>query len=113
MLFFNLTFNASQKWSLYWEGSYAYNRDMFDSFQLPDPEEAPVNWDNDFSGINEYSDLKYKQLDTTVGASWKFSAKSNLYGSFTVMDVQDDAPYVYDGLSGTLLMTSLGMTVLF
>jgi len=113
VFFFNLTWYASQKTSIYLEGDYTASRDFFDPFDLPDPEEAPANWDNDFSVISEYSNLKYKYLDTTVGGTWQFASKSSLYLSFTIMDLMDDQAYVYGDLTGTLLLTSLGMRVAF
>ena len=40
-------------------------------------------------------------------------SRSSLYGTFTVMDFQDDQEYVYGDLSGTLYLTTLGMRVGF
>ena len=113
MLFLNAVFNTSQKTDLYLDGNYTAAKYSFNPFELPEPEEAPDNWDGDFSKINEYSDLDYKILSATLGGNWRFASRSSLYGTFTVMDFQDDQEYVYGDLSGTLYITTLGMRVGF
>lgn len=77
-----------------------------------DPE-APRNWDNDYSRIQAYSDLEYTQLEATLGGSYKVAPDWSVYGGVTLMDLQDDQPYVYGDLDGRLVLWSTGMTVGF
>jgi hypothetical protein len=113
VLFLNLMFNTSEKTNIYLEGNYTAAKDDFNSFVLPEPEEAPGHWDGDFSKVNNYSDLEYNILSSTLGANWQFARRSSLYGTFTVMDFEDKKEYVYGDLSGTLYITTLGMRVGF
>lgn len=110
-IFFSVSLEASERVNLFVDGTYAVSEGGFDPFELPEPEEQPAIWDNDFSSVNEYSDLEYKQLEATVGAKVAVSDRSQLYGSVTLMDLADEQPYVYGDLSGQLVYYSAGMTV--
>jgi hypothetical protein len=115
-VFLNSTWNAADAWKLYLEWDLTASKAQFDAFQLPDPN-VPAEfldiWDNDFSQVQNYSDLKYTQNNVTLGAEWKFSRRARLYGYATWMDLVDDQQYVYGDLTGSLLLTSLGMTANF
>jgi hypothetical protein len=52
-------------------------------------------------------------LSLTYGASFQIDRDSRLYGSITVMDLDDGQPYVYGDLDGKLTIYSAGMTVDF
>lgn len=117
--FLNGTWRATDKLSLYGEGVLALTEASFTPFNQPeaawsatDPS-APRNWDNDYSRIQAYSDLEYTQLEATLGGSYKVAPDWSVYGSVTLMDLQDDQPYVYGDRDGRLVLWSTGMTVGF
>lgn len=120
--FVNGTWRATEKLSLYAEGVLALTEASFSPFDQPavysdlvepsDPS-APRNWDNDYSRIQAYSDLEYTQLEATLGGSYKVAPDWSVYGSVTLMDLQDDQPYVYGDMDGRLVLWSTGMTVGF
>ena len=77
------------------------------------PENPSSTADYDFSTVNEYSDLDYKQLNGTLGVNYKLDKRAKVYGSVNLMDLQDDQEYVYGDLSGMIVTYAAGMTVGF
>jgi hypothetical protein len=113
VLFTNATLAPTDELSFFTEIVYTLSEGSFHPFHLPEPEDQPSNWDNDFSNVQDYSDLDYTQLTATYGGSFAFSDQARVYGSLTFMDLVDSAPYVYGDLSGTLILYAAGMTVDF
>jgi hypothetical protein len=112
-IFLNLALGASEKLDLYLDGTYALSEGSFDPFEMPEPEDQPGNWANDFSGVNQYSDLDYRQVEATLGASYLLDERASVYGSVTWYDFEDDEAYVYGDLDGQIIMYATGMTVRF
>jgi hypothetical protein len=67
----------------------------------------------DFSEIQQYSDLEYLQLETTLGIRYKLRPSWLMYWSVTWMKTEDDQPYVYSDQTGSVWWFSLGMTAVF
>ena len=49
----------------------------------------------------------------TLGAGYAFGAGRNLFAAVSLLDLTDDASYVYGDLSGTLITYSTGLRVGF
>ena len=113
VLFVNLNVQATDALNLYFDGSYTWSKAAFAPFNQPVPEEAPAIWDNDFSQIQDYSDLEYNQAESTLGLNYAFNPATSIYGYVTVADVTDNQEYVYGDLSGTLVLYSAGLKLDF
>ena len=123
MFFLNTNVTVSKQVDLFVEGMLALSEASFDPFDLPEPDiEATANIspdnpastaDYDYSGIGDYSDLDFSQLEATVGLKYKLANGSKLYGSVNIMDVKDDQPYVYGSFTSTLLTYAAGWSVGF
>jgi hypothetical protein len=113
VFFMNAGWTPSERFKLFLEGVVTMSEASFDPFALPEPEEAPGNGDYDYSMVNTYSDLDYTQVEATLGGNYAIGEKTHVYGSVTLMDLQDDEEYVYGDLSGTLTMYATGLTVGF
>jgi hypothetical protein len=97
----------------------------FDPFRLPEPTgidpEVPISPDRegvskgayDFSMIQEYSDLDYRQVDATVGARLRTSERASVTGSVTLLHLDDRQPYVYGDLNGSIWTYAIGAQVTF
>lgn len=123
MFFINTNITMTEKVDLFVEGMLAMSEASFDPFDLPTPdieETAHISPDNpastadyDYTGMGEYSDLDFNQLEATVGLKYKMDKGSSLYGSINIMDVKDDQQYVYGSMTSTLLTYAAGMSVGF
>ncbi len=112
-MFFNTSINASERFRFYMDGSLTESSASHEEFVFEMPEEHPANADVNFENMPGYSDLDYRMLSLTYGASFQIDRDSRLYGSITVMDLDDGQPYVYGDLDGKLTIYSAGMTVDF
>ncbi|MCP4571073.1 MAG: hypothetical protein GY838_01850 [bacterium] len=125
MFFVNANLTATDKLDFFVEGVIAMSQGSFTPFNLPEPEGIPadvhISPDHagaskgayDFSGIGDYSDLDYNQLEGTLGANYKLDKRAKLYASVNLLDLQDDQPYVYGDLTGSIITYAAGMTVGF
>jgi hypothetical protein len=116
--------NTSDAFAVFLEGVYAISKDRFDPFNLPlpegipeevriSPDRDPTKGAYDYSMIQEYSDLDYRRLDTTLGLRWTYSPRASVTGSVTWMNIDDKQPYVYSDLSGSVVVYAAGATVKF
>jgi hypothetical protein len=109
----NGTLAATEKLMLRAEGVVTLAKASFDSFQMPavsyTDETAPRAWDNDFSQVDQYSDLDYTQLDLSLGASYRLAPRTQVFAGMTYQDFVDDEPYVYGDLDGRLLIYNAGL----
>lgn len=127
MFFVNANITATEKLSFYLEGVYSVATGRFDSFGDLSPAAGEVPPEisispehpgsskgaYDFSGISDYSDLDYTQLNGTLGANYRLDKAATVYGSVNLMDLQDDQTYVYGDLTGTIVTYAAGMTLGF
>ena len=125
MVFLNLNLTATEKLGFFVEGVWSMSQGSFAPFNLPEPEGIPadvhISPDHDpvskgaydVTGIGDYSDLDYNQVEGTLGLNYKLATRAKLYGSVTLLDLQDDQAYVYGDLSGSIITYAAGMTVGF
>lgn len=103
---------------------YAVSQADHDPFDLPTPDGIPEDVNispgidpskgaYDYSMIQNYSDLDYRRLDATLGVRVHTSPRASLTGSLTLMNLDDQAAYVYGDLTGTILVYAAGATVKF
>lgn len=105
--------SASRDLDFFVDATYTAAEGGFDPFDLPVPEEMPSNWDPDYSGIGEYSDLDYRMLELTYGISIRVDDAARLHASLTTLDLHDDQPWVYGDQDGRLTIYSAGMSLGF
>ncbi len=124
MFFLNFNWDASAKWGIFFEGVYSLSEGSFSAWGDVTPTDVPADEhispdnpsstaDYDFSAVNEYSDLDYKQLEGTLGVNYKLDKRAKVYGSVNLMDLQDNQTYVYGDLTGAIVTYAAGMTVGF
>ena len=126
MFFVNLNLKATEKLNFLIETVYTVSEAGFSPFNLPEPTDIPdhvrispdypggtTKGAYDFSGIGEYSDLKYTQLEGTLGANYRVAPRATLYGAINLLDLQDDQQYVYGDLTGAIVTYAAGMAVGF
>ncbi len=124
MFFLNANVTASEKVTFFLEGVYSLSKGSFSAWGDVTPTDVPadanISPDNpastatyDFSTVNEYSDLDYKQLEGTLGVNYKLDKRATVYGSVNLMDLKDDQEYVYGDLTGMIVTYAAGMTVGF
>ena len=124
MFFLNLNWDAAAKWTVFLESVYSLSKGSFSAWgdvtPTGVPEDANISPENpdstadyDFSTVNEYSDLDYKQLEGTLGVNYKLDKRATVYGSVNLMDLKDDQEYVYGDLTGMIVTYAAGMTVGF
>ena len=77
------------------------------------PEEIVEHADYDFSGVHEYSDLEDNQLELTVGGSRQIGERSSAYLKVAYFDLNDERPYTYGDLSGSVVFVGSGVKVGF
>lgn len=65
--------------------------------------------DYDFTGINEYSALEYAEFRTTLGGLIKLRSRLDLFGEVTLLDLQDDTAYLFQDVSGSVVLVSSGL----
>ncbi|MCA9755680.1 MAG: hypothetical protein KDA27_07760 [Candidatus Eisenbacteria bacterium] len=104
-------FQIDAHWSLDVNGSFTNSKAKFDPIEVTVPEETVGKADYDFSGINEYSDLEFKQLEVGGTLTKMLSEKASAYIGLNYFDLTDDAPYVYGDVSGSVLYTRAGFQV--
>ena len=124
---YDVRWQFSKRGELYFDGSYANTDAMYQSLSLyaqepdvidanftnglpgpePDPG-SPLHFsDFDFSQINDYSDLEYKEWRSRLGANYLVHTGIRLFASISYYDVKDNAPYLQD-LAGSVTMGRLG-----
>lgn len=124
MFFLNANITASEKVTFFLEGVYSLSQGSFSAWGDVTPtditDDANISPENpastanyDFSQVNEYSDLDYKQLEGTLGVNYKLDKRATVYGSVNLMDLKDDQEYVYGDLTGMIVTYAAGMTVGF
>ena len=124
MFFLNFNWDASAKWSFFFESVYSLSKGSFSAWGDVTPTDVPADEhispdnpnstaDYDFSTVNEYSDLDYAQLEGTLGLNYKLDKRAKVYGSVNLMDLQDNQTYVYGDLTGAIVTYAAGMTVGF
>ena len=132
-----LTWDA--RWALaddgqiYLEGSYVLSDAEFDEVHLEPAADLPIalfggalpgceggtgggplNFhDYDFSGINEYSALRYAEFRSTLGALVTLAPRIDFFGELTFLDLQDDTAYLFQDVSGSVMLASSGLRFSF
>ena len=93
---------------------YANEPEVIDAYfdnGLPGPgrdSDSPLLWsDFDFTNVNQFSDLEYKEFRSRLGANYLISTGIRLFASISYYDVEDNAPYLQD-LAGTVTLGRLG-----
>jgi hypothetical protein len=77
-------------------------------FVAPEDRDTPLKWsDFDFSKVNQFSDLDYKEFRSRLGANYLISTGIRLFASISYYDVEDNAPYLQD-LAGSVTLGRLG-----
>ncbi len=84
---------------------------------MPDvPQEVTDNIaaaDYDFSSMDQYSDLAYKQFNVSVGAEYAISPRVSLTADAAYIDLTDDKGYVYGIESGSIYVVRTGVKIGF
>ena len=76
-------------------GFYNSDGDSWKTFGSDD------GWENRIGQVETYSDLKYTQIDLTVGGTYNFSDRLYTSASLTYSDFDSDEEYVYGDESGS------------
>jgi hypothetical protein len=85
----------------------------FGAVMMDLPEETVEHADYDFSTVNEFSDLEYNQLELVVGGSRQIGDHSSAYLKVAYFDLNDERPYTYGDLSGSVVFVASGVKVGF
>ena len=95
------------------DGAYTSTEASFDPIEAEVPEETVAKADYDFSAIDAYSDLKFAQIEISSRVTRQISPRSSVYLGVGYYDLQDDAPFVYGDMTGSVLTTRSGIQVRF
>ena len=127
VLLYEVRWQFSNRGQLFFKGSYADTDAMFQSLSiranepdvinayfpdgLPGPGDDPTSplhfHDYDFSSVNTYSDLDYKEWRSRLGADYVVHNGIKLFASISYYDVEDNAPYIQD-FTGSVTLGRLG-----
>jgi len=77
------------------------------------PEEVVEVGDYDFSEVNEYSDLHFKQLEVWARGSREIARGAALYVGLGYYDFSDEEPYIYGDQSGDVTYLQSGVEFVF
>ena len=67
----------------------------------------------DFAGFDDYSDLDYQIIDTSIGFDWEIFENVIVRENFRYVDFDDGEPYVYGDQDGELYILNAGLTYRF
>lgn len=124
---YDVRWQFSKRGELYFDGSYANTDAMYQSLSVyaQEPDVIAANFDNglpgpgpdagsplhfsdfDFSQINNYSDLEYREFRARLGANYLVHTGIRLFASVSYADVEDNAPYLQD-LAGSFVLGRVG-----
>jgi hypothetical protein len=113
VVFLSGDFYPNDKWTFGAGGTFSISEAAFDPIELELPEEVVAVGDYDYSGIDEYSDLDYRQIELWAKGSREISRNASLYVGGGYFDFTDDQPYVYGDLSGQVSYLQSGVQVMF
>ncbi|MBZ0270279.1 hypothetical protein K8I85_19170 [bacterium] len=95
------------------DASWTRSEGSFSSIELVLPEQTVTDADYDFSQIHTYSDLDYTTLEFHASGSRQIREATSLTLGVGVIDLDDDASWVYGNLSGSVVYTRAGLETSF
>ena len=112
---FHLTgeFAPDDRWTIGLEGSLTLSEASFDAPVMELPDEVIDIGDYDFMEIPTYSDLEYREISISSRVTRRVSHNASGFVSVGWFDLEDDAPYAYGDVSGSVLVTSAGLETRF
>jgi hypothetical protein len=131
-LLFDVRWNYTDRGEVYFTTSWVDSRAGFGSLMTGPSYDVPMNLfpdglpnpgedqnladlefhDYDFSQVHEYSDLRFTEVRATVGLRHQVARHTEVFGSATVYDLTDEAPYLQD-VSGRVELYVAGLTWTF
>jgi hypothetical protein len=110
-----ISFHPQPALSLSLHGDYVMSSAEFDPVIMPtvsDDIYANIPFgDYDYSGIHEYSNLDYEQLNIALDGSYQFSPRMSFNAGISYYDLTDNEGYVYGVESGSLFVVRAGVTI--
>jgi hypothetical protein len=108
-----ITFQPEPQLTLNLSGNFIRSQAEFDPVMMPAVGEEILEQihqaDYDYSGIHEYSNFEYEQLEATLGAVYKLNARTEIHGEATYFDLTDNEGYVYGVESGSVWIIRAGV----
>jgi hypothetical protein len=106
-------FGPTAGWMLAFEGAFTSTEGSFGTVELELPEESLDHADYDFTMMSEYSELKYETLEFHGRGSREIARNTSFTFGAGVVDFDDDLPWVYGDLSGSVVYTRAGIATTF
>jgi hypothetical protein len=72
-----------------------------------------LNYYVDFAGFDDYSNLDYQIIDTSIGFDWEIFKNIIVSANLRYINFDDDEPYVYGDQDGELYIINAGLTYRF
>ncbi len=96
-------------------GNFTISTAEFDPVEMPEVSaeilESIESGNYDYSGIYEYSNLDYKQLNIALSGSYQISPRMSFDAGINYYDLTDNEGYVYGIESGSLFVVRAGVTI--
>jgi hypothetical protein len=110
-----VSFQPAAHWRFHAQGNVLKTTAEYDPPEMPSVSEEVLEaieaGDYDFSGIWEYSNLDYEQLDLSVHGSYQVSPRVRFELGATYRDLTDNTGYVYGVESGSLWIVRGGVNL--
>ncbi|NIQ98000.1 MAG: hypothetical protein GWN87_30485 [Desulfuromonadales bacterium] len=112
-------FEATERLNLTANATYSLAEAQMESFSLQFPEGVtdpllPILYDVEaMTGVEEYSDLEYTQLDLNINGAYAVSASMSVTAGAGYRLFDDGEPYVYGDQDGDSYYGNLGIAYRF
>ena len=113
-------FGPTQGWTLDLNGVWTQSEGSFEQVNIPEhPEETDTANGQfelgvyDYTDVNSFSELKYTQLEFHGRGTRAITRDTSFYVGGGIIDLDDESPYVYGDMTGSVVYTNAGIETAF